>query len=286
MAAFVEKRPPSSRTGRPWANRRRHDRGLAAVASSPASSMPSPAAADCSRCRPPARRARSRAGHRHQQAAGLRRGRPPPPTPSAARAHRVALRRALRGDRLREHRPGPSCVQFLPRPVLDVLIPVLLIVIAVYFALSPQDQGRGRPCPHAGPRLRTDRPVAIGFYDGIFGPGAGSFYMLAFVTLLGYGVVRATAHTKLLNFASNLGSLVLYPHSGQWSGPWASPWRERPSWGPRSARGSPCGWARGSSGRCWSRSPRARRPAAPRPANPSARAWPRFFDGHARNACR
>ena len=57
-------------------------------------------------------------------------------------------------------------------------------------------------------------PVAIGFYDGIFGPGAGSFYMLAFVMLLGYGVVRATAHTKLLNLASNLGSLLLYSATG------------------------------------------------------------------------
>jgi len=57
-------------------------------------------------------------------------------------------------------------------------------------------------------------PVAIGFYDGIFGPGAGSFYMLAFVTLLGYGVVKATAHTKLVNFASNFGSLLLYAATG------------------------------------------------------------------------
>ena len=45
----------------------------------------------------------------------------------------------------------------------------------------------------------------IGFYDGVFGPGAGSFFMLAFVTLAGYGVLKATAHTKLLNFASNIG---------------------------------------------------------------------------------
>ena len=57
-------------------------------------------------------------------------------------------------------------------------------------------------------------PVALGFYDGVFGPGAGSFYMLAFVTLLGYGVVKATAHTKLVNLASNCGSLLLYASTG------------------------------------------------------------------------
>jgi len=51
---------------------------------------------------------------------------------------------------------------------------------------------------------------AVGFYDGVFGPGAGSFYMLAFVALAGYGVLKATAHTKLLNFASNLGGFAAF----------------------------------------------------------------------------
>ena len=55
---------------------------------------------------------------------------------------------------------------------------------------------------------------AVGFYDGVFGPGAGAFYMIGFVTLLGLGVVRATAHTKLANAASNLGSLALFAASG------------------------------------------------------------------------
>ena len=47
-------------------------------------------------------------------------------------------------------------------------------------------------------------------YDGLLGPGAGSFYMLAFVGLAGYGVLKATAHTKLLNFASNAGALCAF----------------------------------------------------------------------------
>ena len=50
----------------------------------------------------------------------------------------------------------------------------------------------------------------IGFYDGVFGPGAGSFFMLAFVALAGYGLLKATAHTKLLNFASNLGGFAVF----------------------------------------------------------------------------
>jgi uncharacterized membrane protein YfcA len=54
----------------------------------------------------------------------------------------------------------------------------------------------------------------IACYDGVFGPGAGSFYMLAFITLLGYGVRRATAYTKLANFASNLAGLATLAFSG------------------------------------------------------------------------
>ena len=101
---------------------------------------------------------------------------------------------------------GALCVRFLPRPVLDGLIPPLLITIALYFALSRKVKDEDAHARLSG--------VAIGFYDGIFGPGAGSFYMLAFVTLLGYGVVRATAHTKVVNFASNFGSLLLYAATG------------------------------------------------------------------------
>ncbi|HLM38177.1 MAG TPA: TSUP family transporter [Microvirga sp.] len=109
---------------------------------------------------------------------------------------------------------GALCVRFLPRPVLDGLIPLLLVAIALYFALSRKVKDEDAHARLSGLAFGLTAPVAIGFYDGIFGPGAGSFYMLAFVTLLGYGVVRATAHTKVVNFASNFGSLLLYAATG------------------------------------------------------------------------
>ena len=55
---------------------------------------------------------------------------------------------------------------------------------------------------------------AIGFYDGVFGPGAGSFYMVALVALCGFGLIRAMAGARLANFGSNVGSLALYAVSG------------------------------------------------------------------------
>jgi uncharacterized membrane protein YfcA len=109
---------------------------------------------------------------------------------------------------------GALCVRFLPRPLLEALIPVLLIAIALYFASSPKVKDADAHARMSSLAFGLTAPVAVGFYDGIFGPGAGSFYMLAFVMLLGYGVVRATAHTKLLNLASNLGSLLLYAATG------------------------------------------------------------------------
>ncbi|MGO4570620.1 TSUP family transporter [Microvirga sp. 2TAF3] len=109
---------------------------------------------------------------------------------------------------------GALCVRFLPKFVLDVLIPVLLIAIALFFALSPKVKNEDVHARMTALTFGLTAPVAVGFYDGIFGPGAGSFYMLAFVTLLGYGIVRASAHTKLLNLSSNLGSLALYAATG------------------------------------------------------------------------
>ncbi|MBA5249870.1 MAG: peptidase [Gammaproteobacteria bacterium] len=50
----------------------------------------------------------------------------------------------------------------------------------------------------------------LGFYDGFFGPGTGSFMALALVMLLGYGLPKATAHAKILNFVSNLSSLLYF----------------------------------------------------------------------------
>jgi uncharacterized membrane protein YfcA len=109
---------------------------------------------------------------------------------------------------------GALGVHLLPRPVLEAGIPVLLVVMALYFALSRKMSDADAKARVPALAFGLTVPVAVGFYDGIFGPGAGSFYMVAFVTLLGYGVVRATAHTKLVNCASNVGSLGLYAATG------------------------------------------------------------------------
>ena len=101
-----------------------------------------------------------------------------------------------------------------PLSLLSMVFPLLLIAMALYFALSSRfspkaniADGKARLCPGA---FALTAPPLIGLYDGLFGPGTGSFFMLAFVALCGYGVIHATANTKILNFTSNFAAIVVF----------------------------------------------------------------------------
>ncbi|XZQ29636.1 TSUP family transporter [Rhodobacter capsulatus] len=112
---------------------------------------------------------------------------------------------------------GAFLVSVLPTEALRRVLPFILIAIAAFFALR-----KGLDDTDRAERIRPAAFAAfvvplIGFYDGLIGPGAGAFYMIGFVMLAGYGVLKATAHTKLLNFASNLGGLVAFAAIGA---PW------------------------------------------------------------------
>jgi uncharacterized membrane protein YfcA len=109
---------------------------------------------------------------------------------------------------------GAAITTFVPGDVLKALMPILLIAIALYFLLKP-NIGDVDTHRRMTPFLfgLTIVPL-IGFYDGVFGPGTGSFFMLAFVMLLGHGILKATAHTKLLNFGSNIGAFIIFLITG------------------------------------------------------------------------
>lgn len=109
---------------------------------------------------------------------------------------------------------GAALATIVPGDVLRAVMPILLATIALYFAVKPNlndiDTHRRMTPLLFGLTLVP----AIGFYDGVFGPGTGSFLMLSFVTLAGFGLLKATAHTKLLNLGSNLGALVVFASFG------------------------------------------------------------------------
>ena len=106
-------------------------------------------------------------------------------------------------------------VRVLDQHLLSLIIPWLLGAIVVYMIFQPQ-LGEARR------HHRLERPafyalfgLGLGFYDGFFGPGAGSFWIIAFVTLLGHDFLRASAHARVMNFASNLASFVLFAAMGK-----------------------------------------------------------------------
>lgn len=105
---------------------------------------------------------------------------------------------------------GTVFVQQLPRDFLERFIPALLIVVAVYSFLRPNLGGKDVP-----PRMKRAWfdvifGLVIGFYDGFFGPGTGTFWAIAFVLVMGFHFTKATGYTKAMNFASNLSSLLFF----------------------------------------------------------------------------
>ena len=109
---------------------------------------------------------------------------------------------------------GALTLDHVPQRAVSVALPFVLLGVALYFALSPRfGDGERRRLLSRPTFLATLVPL-VGFYDGVFGPGAGSFYMAGLVAVLGFGVVKATAHTKLCNVASNLAGLVTFALGG------------------------------------------------------------------------
>lgn len=103
---------------------------------------------------------------------------------------------------------GAAVLQVVDAGVLKDLIPFLLIGIALYLMLSPKagDLNAHRRLGEGAFAVMVC--TGIGFYDGIFGPGTGTFFAMAFVSLAGFNLRKATAHTKVLNFTSNIASLL------------------------------------------------------------------------------
>lgn len=114
---------------------------------------------------------------------------------------------------------GSVAVQFINTEALSFAIPLVLVLIAIYFIISPMPSHI-----ETTPRMSKQKylygivPV-IGCYDGMFGPGTGSFFSLAGVALRGQSLINATANAKALNFSTNIASLIIFAAAGQviWS---------------------------------------------------------------------
>lgn len=105
---------------------------------------------------------------------------------------------------------GAIVVQQLDPRFLERFIPILLMAAVLYFLLQPRLGELDRQQRISLPTFAFTCGLGIGFYDGFFGPGTGSFFAVSFVSLLGFNLIKATAHTKLLNFTSNFASLIFF----------------------------------------------------------------------------
>lgn len=105
---------------------------------------------------------------------------------------------------------GTWVVTQVSNEVLKLIVPWMLLGIAVYVILSPglgAKAGAARLSPAAFAWLAG---AGIGFYDGFFGPGTGTFWTLACISLAGLELTKATAFTKVVNLSSNIAALIVF----------------------------------------------------------------------------
>lgn len=112
---------------------------------------------------------------------------------------------------------GSRAALALPSERLSAILPFLILLVAVA-TFARKEFGAQDTFTEAQPRhfvqaLATG--LAIGFYDGFFGPGTGTFLAFAFVFLFGFGFGRATGNTKVVNLASNIAAVVAFGLSGK-----------------------------------------------------------------------
>lgn len=102
----------------------------------------------------------------------------------------------------------------------DFMKPVLVVVLSAValYTFIKKNLGMHEEKNHAAGKqlgIAAFISLVIGFYDGFIGPGAGSFLILAFIALLGFDFLHASAKAKLVNLATNLGSITLFLFKGK-----------------------------------------------------------------------
>jgi uncharacterized membrane protein YfcA len=109
---------------------------------------------------------------------------------------------------------GAWTVQRLNPELLRALIPWFLVAIAVYVLVSPRLGFEDHPARVKPMLFFAAAGLGFGFYDGFFGPGVGSFWVLAIMLALGFNMTKATGWTKVMNFTSNVVSLAVFALGG------------------------------------------------------------------------
>ena len=111
---------------------------------------------------------------------------------------------------------GAQIARFLPREVFTPIVLVALIVVGIYTWRRPE-LGLITERKHAGRKhylITLAIGLAVGAYDGILGPGTGSFFVILLVGLLGWGFLEASAQAKIANLVTNLSAIAVFAAHG------------------------------------------------------------------------
>jgi len=110
---------------------------------------------------------------------------------------------------------GAMAIQLFDSKVLITLLPFALIIIAVYLVIA-KNFGESTEKPKLDEKnFNASFVGGIGFYDGFFGPGTGTFFTLSYCKIRAMNLIKATAHAKLMNFTTNIVSLMIFILSDQ-----------------------------------------------------------------------
>jgi len=134
-----------------------------------------------------------------------------------ARAGAVPLKDCIRGFVLTiiGAALGTLVVQQIHPDALKRMLPILLLAVALYVLFKPQLGAQDHPPRMSRAPFDLIFGLLLGFYDGFLGPGTGTFWTMGFVAVLGFNLTRATAYTKVMNFASNLTSFAFFLVAGK-----------------------------------------------------------------------
>ena len=112
---------------------------------------------------------------------------------------------------------GVNTVLKLDQKYLSTLVLVLIVFVGFYTLFSKNIGLEDNLKPKTSSRLFMGILLAfsLGFYDGFFGPGAGSFLIFGFINIFGFNFIKASGNAKVLNFVSNISALVMFAFRGQ-----------------------------------------------------------------------
>lgn len=112
---------------------------------------------------------------------------------------------------------GSQLLTVVSNRFMKPLLLIVLVFVAIY-TYSKKNFGAQTVKQYSSKRLQLyglGISLVIGFYDGFIGPGAGSFLVLAFVSMMGYDFLLASTNAKMVNLATNAGSIILFLIKGK-----------------------------------------------------------------------